>query len=75
VAGLLIAAMFAITGLAMIVFAVPFETMSQTSAWNRTGPHSARFYRIMGVLWLLIALVIATLFRIPELHRASSVVS
>lgn len=70
-AGYVIAALFAVTGLAMIIFARPFERFSQRPEWNRGGPHSARFYRTMGILWLVIAAVIAIFFPIPELHRAT----
>lgn len=42
----------------MLLFAKPFERYS-SRAWNLRGPHSVRFYRILGTIWLLIAVVLA----------------
>lgn len=44
---------FAIAGAAMVILAKPFETRSQTTS---RGPHSARFYRIVGSIYILVAL-------------------
>jgi hypothetical protein len=49
---------FAIAGAAMLVFAKPLERYSQTSWGGFRGPHSARFYRIVGAIWLLISLLL-----------------
>ncbi len=49
-----------LSGIAMLIFAKPFESLSyRYPSWNRGGPHSARFYRIMGTIWVLIAAVMA----------------
>ena len=49
---------FAVTGAAMVVFAKPFERYSQTSWGGFRGLHSARFYRIVGAIWLLISVLL-----------------
>ena len=44
----------------MLVFAKPFESLSyRYPLLNRGESHSARFYRIMGTIWVLIAAVMA----------------
>jgi hypothetical protein len=49
-----------LSGIAMLIFAKPFEILSyRYPSWNRGGPHSARSYRIMGTIWVLIAAVMA----------------
>jgi hypothetical protein len=51
---------FGLSGIAMLIFAKPFESLSyRYPLWNRGGPHRARFYRIMGTVWVLIAAVMA----------------
>jgi hypothetical protein len=40
---------FGLSGIAMLIFAKPFERFSyRYPLWNRGESHSARFYRIMG---------------------------
>jgi magnesium-transporting ATPase (P-type) len=49
-----------LSGIAMLIFAKPFEVFSyRYPLWNRGESHSARFYRIMGTIWVLIAAVMA----------------
>jgi hypothetical protein len=49
-----------LSGAAMLLFAKPFEGYShRPDALNRGGPHSVRFYRVMGAIWLVIAALIA----------------
>lgn len=51
---------FGLSGAAMLVFAQPFDDFSHRHpGWTRGGPHSARFYRVMGTIWLLIAFLLA----------------
>jgi tryptophan-rich sensory protein len=51
---------FGLSGGAMLFFARPFERFGQKRPeWSFTRPHSATFYRVMGAIWLLIALVMA----------------
>ncbi len=51
---------FGLSGVAMLIFAKPFESLSyRYPLLNRGESHSARFYRIMGTIWVLIAAVMA----------------
>jgi hypothetical protein len=51
---------FGLSGVAMLIFAKPFESMSyRHPEWTRGGSHSARFYRVMGTIWVMIAAVMA----------------
>ncbi len=66
-------AAFGVSGIAMLVFAKPFESFSyRYPLWNRGESHSARFYRIMGTVWVLIAAVMAVpvvLILAHSIHR------
>jgi hypothetical protein len=62
-----------LTGGAMLLFAKPFESFGyRHSEWNRGGPRSAKFYRVMGTLWVLIAVVMAVPVILIWLHAKSS---
>ncbi len=44
----------------MMLFARPFESFGQKRPeWSFTRPRSASFFRVMGAIWLLIAVVMA----------------
>jgi hypothetical protein len=51
---------FGLSGVALLIFAKPFASMSSRyPEWTRSGSHSARFYRVMGTVWVTIAAVMA----------------
>ena len=55
------------------MFAKPFESFGyRHSEWNRGGPRSAKFYRVMGTLWVLIAVIMAVPVILIWLHAKSS---
>ena len=51
---------FGLSGVALLIFAKPFASMSyRYPQWTRSGAHSARYYRVMGTIWVTVAAVMA----------------